>query len=248
MDMRFDPPLDLFDLPILENEEWFTESNATVSGTYRGTLDVEGLPEELISGMIEEGLSFPMVLEDLDTGMDEANGGILNERTVPIRIPVSCTGTGSVTLPDGSSTETYAVQFGTSETEGNEYFSEGYERDEDGPGTVEYEDYSPGLLSDIKFLYSPAEGFFVGIQVEGLGDLLGLDGMPSSMGTIELSPISTNDAEKNMGTFQKDVSDEDIPINILLPLLVLVVILIVLAVLAIAGIAIFSVSGSSKKK
>ncbi len=209
LSMEFDPPLDIFNFPIEEGEEWVAESNMTVSGTYQGIIDVQGLPDLLKLAMSEEGISFPMILEDLDTGNDDLRDGVLEEQTVPISIPVACTGTEMITLADGSSSEAYIIEF----TEEEEYYDEDdYPSnpeeyipfdDDDEEYYLEDEEESFGPdLGGIKFLYCPEEGFFVSAQMEGMGEDFGLDGSSGSGDPIQLTPMRADDAEKKLGTFE----------------------------------------------
>ncbi|MBN1390321.1 MAG: hypothetical protein JXA22_06745, partial [Candidatus Thermoplasmatota archaeon] len=219
MDMEFDPPLDLFNFPIEVDEEWIAGSNVTLSGTYQGTIDADGLPEELLSDMLEESMAFPIILEELDTGSEDIKDGIIQEQVVPLSIPLMCTGTEMVTLSDGSSSEAYVIQFGE-----EEYVDpyDDYLLDDD---DYLFEEEESSGLSGMKLLYCPEEGFFVSMKIDSLGEDLGMDDLPGSVDSFELEPMSTDDAEKNIGAYDKEGSSDDGSL--------LIIILIVAAILAI---------------
>ncbi|MFO8050326.1 MAG: hypothetical protein R6V01_01345 [Thermoplasmatota archaeon] len=227
-DMDFDPPLDIFDFPIRENEEWTAESNVTVSGTYEGTLDADGIPEEMMMEMLEENIVLPIILEDLDTGIDEVKDGVIAEFESPVSLPISCTGTETVILADGSSSEAHVIQFGEEDDHDDGYYY-GYYEEEDSYGSD---------LSGMKLLYCPEEGFFVSAQMEGMGADLGMYDMSGSMDTFELKPMKTSDAEKNIGAFQGEVSGDDEGLGILLWGLIAAVIIVVLFIILMAVITV----------
>jgi hypothetical protein len=235
LNMEFDPPLDIFNFPIEEDEGWWAESMVTVSGAYEGVVDADGIPEEIMEEMAEENVVFPLILEELDTGIDEVKEGAILESEFPLSIPMACTGTETVELADGSSREAYVIQFGEEE---DDYYEEYYDDDEyyydddDWEYYEEEEDYG-SALSDIKFLYCPDEGFFVSAQMEGMGDGLGLDGMTDSMDTFELKPMDTDDAEKNMGVFKGESSSDDDGPGIFLWGLIVAAVIVVLVIIAV---------------
>ena len=226
LNMGFDPPLDIFNFPIEENEEWRSESDVTVSGTYEGIVDADGIPEEMMMELLEENFVFPIILEELDTGIEEVNDGVITEFEYFMSVPVACTGTEIVELADGSSSEAYVIQFG--EEEGNVY----YEDDDDWEYYEEEESFAEGL-SGLKFLYCPEEGFFVSAQMEGLGEGLGMDGMTDSMDTFEFKPMKTSDAEKNLGVFEGGSSSDDEGPGIFLWGLIVAVIVVVLVIIVV---------------
>ncbi|MBN1539404.1 MAG: hypothetical protein JW939_04610 [Candidatus Thermoplasmatota archaeon] len=228
LSMDFDPPLDIFNFPIEENEEWVAESNVTVSGTYQGTIDADGLPEELLTDMLEDDIAFPIIFEELDTGSEEIKDGVIQEQTFPLSIPIMCTGTEMVALADGSSSEAYVIQLGEEEYE-DPY--DDYLLDDD---DYLFEEEQSSGLSGMKFLYCPEEGFFVSVKIESLGEDLGMDGLPGSLDSLEFGPMSTDDAEKNIGTYDKEGSNDD-GIGLLVWILVAaaVLVLIIIGVLVI---------------
>lgn len=102
MDLNFTPALDMWDFPIVEGEEWMVYSNATLSGSLTGTIDAEGIPDELREYVFTEafvnatGISdFPIVLEQIPEG-DHEDGwpldeGQMEERTEEVEIGLECT-------------------------------------------------------------------------------------------------------------------------------------------------------------
>lgn len=259
LSMSFDPPLDLFNFPIIEEEEWVAESNVTISGTYQGILDAEGLPEEMIEDMLEEDMALPIILEEMDTGIEEMGGGIIEEQVIPLSLRIRCTGTEMVTLADGSSREAYVIQFGDDDSYDEYYFDDEqwddhyYDEDqgEDDPFEIE-EDNFGSTSSDMKFLYCPEEGFFVSANMEGIEDIFGMDGLSDQIDPFELRSMRSKDAEKNMGAFKADGSgSDDNSLIELAGISILTVIVIIIAVIAvvviIAGMVFVLKKGRSKK-
>jgi hypothetical protein len=224
LNMDFDPPMDIFNFPMEENEEWRSESNVTISGAYEGSADVAGIPEEIMMEMAEDNIIFPILLEELDTGIDEVNEGIITEYEFFLSIPMSCTGTEMVELADGSSSEAYVIQFGEEEEYDYYYDDDDYFEEE--------ESFASGL-SEMKFLYCPEERFIVSAQMEGMVEGFGMDGMTDSMDTFELKPMKTDDAEKNMGVFEGESSRDDEGPGIFLWGLIVAAIFVVLAIIAV---------------
>jgi len=98
MDLEFVPALNLWDFPMDEGDEWSVSSNATMSGSMSGFLDVTGLPAEIEDALFmeisdETGIdSFPIIFEDLDLGDCPFDGGVMEETTEHIGpINLNCT-------------------------------------------------------------------------------------------------------------------------------------------------------------
>ncbi|MGA1822588.1 MAG: hypothetical protein ACMUIG_08670, partial [Thermoplasmatota archaeon] len=152
--MDFDPPMDIFNFPVEEGEEWMAESTVTVSGTYEGTVDAEGIPEEFMMELLEDNIVFPIILEELDTDIDEVKNGIIAVSELPLSIPVSCTGTETVKLADGSSSEAYVIQFGYGDDDDyydDEYYEEEYYDDEYSDDEYLEEEYYDDEYSDDEY-------------------------------------------------------------------------------------------------
>ncbi|MBS3789998.1 MAG: hypothetical protein KGY66_03685 [Candidatus Thermoplasmatota archaeon] len=117
LEIDFEPALDFFNFPIEEGEEWTADSEITITGSYEGEIDAEGLPEEIEEGIEDEfDQELPIILEDLDT--DDADGFDEGDIDLPpegedgnISIPLKCTGTDEVVLPDGTTTNVYVIEF-----------------------------------------------------------------------------------------------------------------------------------------
>jgi hypothetical protein len=98
MNLEFVPALNLWDFPLDEGDEWSVSSNATISGSMSGYLDVTGLPAEMEDALFMEisddtGIdSFPIVFEELALGDCPFDGGVMEESTVHIGpINLNCT-------------------------------------------------------------------------------------------------------------------------------------------------------------
>ncbi len=189
LDIDFDPALDLFQFPIKEGDEWETnESEISITGTYEGEIDIEGLPEEMQDDLEEElEHEFPIILEDLDTddmpGFDEGEIELPPEGEdgeIP-PIPLQCTGTDEVVLHDGSTTDVYVIEFGPAQNT-----------------TLSQEEPS------FKMMYSEEHGFIVE-QHMNLGEEAG---MIMSDTEMRMESIEVDEASESKEEFLEEEEEE----------------------------------------
>ncbi|GEM_PF-5159449 len=107
--INFEPPLNLLDFPINVGDQWRVYSNITVSGTYGGTIDASGLPDEVVQEIRNEtGQDFPIDIAKLDMGDSEmANGKISGSSTVDFNL--ECTGTMQITDENGNTLTVFKI-------------------------------------------------------------------------------------------------------------------------------------------
>lgn len=145
LDMVFEDDLKMIDFPLIQDKKWQVDTNATVSGTYSGDIDISGLPSMIEENMDDENITFPMTLEDMDMEEDHMGDGKIEEHTKEIKLNAECNGTSEVELEDGSTSTAYVVEYtmdesGTSSEE--EDYKEGYDEGyEDGQEDGENDSY-----------------------------------------------------------------------------------------------------------
>lgn len=89
--MEFDPGMNLYDFPLSENSEWWSNFTVSFSGHLTGFLDIQGLPEEMEQNIFSEefveqtGISeFPIVFEEIgDLGAIPFDNGVIEQFTIP---------------------------------------------------------------------------------------------------------------------------------------------------------------------
>lgn len=101
MVLEFDPGLNLYDFPLSENDEWWSNLTVSFSGHLTGFLDIQGLPEEMEQDIFSEefveqtGISeFPIVFEDIgDMGAIPFDNGVIEQFTIPeeLELHMFCT-------------------------------------------------------------------------------------------------------------------------------------------------------------
>jgi hypothetical protein len=99
LEMVFDPALNLWDFPINVGEEWYVNSEGTLSGTMSGFIDVQGLPEEWEDEMFDDSgiTGFPIVFEELNGDDDfPFENGVLEETTENIEFGLRCLSASTV--------------------------------------------------------------------------------------------------------------------------------------------------------
>ena len=106
---NFNPPLNLLDFPIIENETWDVYSNITVSGTYGGTIDATGLPDKAVQQIKNEtGQDFPIDIAKLDMGTEDMKNGVISGSDT-IDFSLRCTGTMQITDENGNSLTVFKI-------------------------------------------------------------------------------------------------------------------------------------------
>ncbi len=182
--VEFDEPLDFFDFPIEEGEEWETNSTISITGTYEGKVDVTGLPDEAEEDIENEfDQEFPMTLEEIDTsqteGLDEGDIDLPPPgESDDINVPLKCTGTETIVLEDGTETEVYNIEFG----HGNSLSPQSF-----------------------KMQYSEEKGFIVEQKIVGgpeMGDYMDTTEM-------SMSSMDVNEARNEMNDIQEEDGNGD---------------------------------------
>lgn len=123
--MLFQPAWDYFDFPISDNETWWSNSNATVGATLKGTIDVQGLSSQdeqaffdnltkslESSGATVSGLSaFPIDLAKVSISLMGApivSNGVVTDYPVPVQAQYRATASAE-TLSDGNQYPTFLI-------------------------------------------------------------------------------------------------------------------------------------------
>ncbi len=196
LDIEFDPALDIFDFPIEVDEEWDAESEISITGTYEGIIDVEGLPpalEELLEEALkEEGLSLPLILEELET--EEEEGFYEGKIDLPpegedahFSIPIMCRGTDTIELHDGETTEVYQIEFRPEYDGGDDFY-------------LTKNNPEPHFI----MLYSEDEGFIVELDI-----YLGEESEEFGISDMSMRSMDPEEAREKMGDMQEIDEDED---------------------------------------
>ena len=118
LNLAFDPWLDLFDFPLNMGDEWTVDSNATLTGSMSGILDVTGLPsgleQQLFSDLAlqEMGITkFPVDFGKISTsGQPKITNGTLEAITEHIHADMGCISATLVTLPFHGEVMVYEIQ------------------------------------------------------------------------------------------------------------------------------------------
>lgn len=100
IEISFEPALNIWDFPLTLGDQWSVNSEATISGSLTGMLDVNGLPEDMSDSLFTEdfiestGFSdFPIIFEQLnsDGGDWPFQDGMLEEVSEDIEMTLKCT-------------------------------------------------------------------------------------------------------------------------------------------------------------
>jgi hypothetical protein len=100
MDLAFDPALNLWDFPLFLGDSWNVSSVATLSGTLTGSLDVQGLPEDMEENIFTEEFynitgftEFPIIFEEIHgAGNSPIDEGVIEEYvTDEFELDMECT-------------------------------------------------------------------------------------------------------------------------------------------------------------
>lgn len=123
LNIAFDPYLDIYQFPFDVGDSWLVDSNATVSGTIGGFLDIKGLPDNIKEKIFsdefveETGISdFPVEFDKITAHDENVNihDGIIEAFEVPIHVELHCIEKRSIQLGDFG-TEVYVIQIGNSQ-------------------------------------------------------------------------------------------------------------------------------------
>ncbi len=152
--VNYDPPAAFIDFPLMEGKTWTVESHETVTGTYSGIIDAEGLPPMMEAGMLlGTGQSFPIKIEKINTYSPDFNNGVINH-SGPLWMNMSCPDTMQIKDENGDYIQVYKIR--------------------QMPG---YYEYYPG--PDLYILYSPDKGFLAGVYIPSHEENL-MPGMPAT--------------------------------------------------------------------
>jgi hypothetical protein len=194
--ISYDPPLDLFDFPISVGESWTIDTTATIDGNITGTITAPMAGTQTTSEPISD--------------------------SVTLSISASCTGTKSVTLPDGTTTSAYVISLS-------------YDWGEL-VGDLPSIPFAPGA----EIYYSPDRGYIVGQKIS-LADVMGTveaaggEGMTGLAGlgaadTFEVLPITAPTAEEVTPTEEVTPPEEMDILPIIIAIVVIVVVLVAVAI------------------
>lgn len=119
MYMDFAPPLDLFQLPVVQGEVWYTNvSEVTVNGHISGLIDAHGLPDELLEEIFTEELEnatgatqFPINLDRLTSPDGNITDGHFGPFTGEVpSMKMKCLNTMITRTVDGESREYLVIE------------------------------------------------------------------------------------------------------------------------------------------
>ncbi|MBC7107576.1 MAG: hypothetical protein H5T41_02105 [Methanomassiliicoccales archaeon] len=119
INVAFEPYLDIYQFPFDVGDSWLVDSNATVSGTVSGFLDIKGLPdnveEEIFSDEFVEATGitdFPIEFDKITIHDENVNihDGIIETFEVPIHAELHCIEKRSIQLGDLGTIEVYVIQ------------------------------------------------------------------------------------------------------------------------------------------
>ncbi len=98
LDLEFVPALNIWDFPLAVGDTWSVDSEATLSGSLSGMLNIDGLPEDMMEEMFSEEFieetgftDFPIIFEELNGGDDfPFDDGVMEESTEDIHMDLEC--------------------------------------------------------------------------------------------------------------------------------------------------------------
>lgn len=190
----FEPALDMFDFPIESDEIWTVGSTATISGTYEGSIDAQALPESIEEEIEKEEMSFPLTLDEMATGSEHMDDGVIKEHTKDVRLSAECRDTENLQLEDGTSTEVYLISY-TPQRERLMYEREGYSTGYEGPAFV--------------LKYSPEQEFILSQQLSSYSQTSSPLSEFTGSDELSMEPMSADRAEKEMESLQAMPKEDD---------------------------------------
>ncbi len=115
----FQPALNIYDFPLNVGDEWTIESTATLSGTYGGSVDVQGLPSDIEASIFSNDVlqnagvgSFPIDLAQVIQNSDEPamNDGVIGPESVVIGpLTANCISATEITVPGHGTVTKYTI-------------------------------------------------------------------------------------------------------------------------------------------
>jgi len=189
--MEFDPYLNIIEFPLNVDDSWQIHSDATVSGSLSGNLDMKGLPAEQEQQMFDNEMlkaanitGFPVDLGRLSNSESpKITNGVLEPYTTPIEATMHCVSSELIQTPVHGAVTVYAIQVSN------------------GPERFYYSD-------DVKFLTS------MGANTNGYDlplppEIGGLPGLSPSMDIEmqEVEPATANSEIQKISGYQAGIGD-----------------------------------------
>jgi hypothetical protein len=183
LELTIVPGLNLWDFPLAVGDEWSVDSDATLSGSLSGSLDVNGLPEDLKEEIFSEefidetGFSdFPIIFEEIDA--EPFNNGVLEEISENIEFDLMCTDALEINDPYWGDITVYKIAVAD---------------------------------SPLVFYYSPEVGFlsYFSMDSEELMDALGLPTFSQDMTMEAVNPEVAEEGINEISDYQGGIDEGD---------------------------------------
>ena len=118
LNIEFDPYLNIIEFPLDVGDSWQIHSDATVSGSLSGNLDMKGLPAEQEQQMFDNEMlkaanitGFPVDLSRLSNSESpKITNGVLEPYTTPIQATMDCVSSELIQTPVHGAVTVYAIQ------------------------------------------------------------------------------------------------------------------------------------------
>lgn len=134
MALEFNPGLNLYDFPLSMDEVWWSNFTASFSGNLTGSLDIQGLPEEMEEKIFSEefvdetGITeFPIIFEEIgDMGEIPFDNGVIEPFTTPDEIDMRMRCTDYFIIDDEfhGEIDVYEIQVGSGDSPLFIYYSD----------------------------------------------------------------------------------------------------------------------------
>jgi hypothetical protein len=132
LDLEFLPALNIYDFPLSVGDEWIIESTAVLTGSYGGSIDVNGLPADIEAGLFSADVlmnagvnSFPIDLAQVIHNSDKPsmNDGVIGPESVVIGpITANCVSETEITIPNHGLVSKYKIM---TDGDGEYYYIDG---------------------------------------------------------------------------------------------------------------------------
>jgi len=188
MDLTFDPALNLWDFPLFLGDSWDVSSVATLSGSLTGSLDVQGLPEDIEEDIFSEEVynitgftEFPIIFEEIHgAGNSPIDEGVIEEYvTEEFELSMECT--DYFTFND-------------------EYLGE----------IAVYEIQVNGSNSPLKYYYSPDMGFmsYFEMDTDEMDDGVATYISANMTTMVAVNPVTAEEHIADIADFQSNVNED----------------------------------------
>lgn len=187
--VEFDPYLNIIEFPLNVSETWQIHSDATMSGSLSGNLDMKGLPEEQEQQMFDNEMlkaasitSFPVDLSGLSNSESpKITNGVLEPYATPVQATMYCVSSELIQTPVHGAVAVYEIQVNN------------------GPERLYYSD-------DVKFLTSMGantDSYDLPLppEMDGLQGLL----LSKDVQMQEVEPATANSEIQNISDYQADI-------------------------------------------